>query len=257
MKVFQQIKSGKSSNEVAHQIENLVLEGVLRSGDQLPPERELAIEMGISRPVLREAIERLENRKILQRRQGDGTFVANIIGQVFTDPIASILPKHRKATIDYLEYRREIEGIAAEFAARRATKFDIEMLKKCLERMELAHTKRDFQLETEIDVEFHSLIGEMAHNLVLLHTLRSCYRLLSEGVFQNRSKLYERPGGRQALFDQHVAIAEAVMAGDAELARSSARDHLTYVIHVSKEMEQEMERERISGLRFNQREMPE
>jgi len=255
MTVFQQIKSGKSSNEVAHQIENLVLEGVLRSGDQIPPERELALEIGVSRPVLREAIEKLENRKILQRRQGDGTFVANIIGQVFTDPIASLLPKHRKATVDYLEYRREIEGVAAGFAAARATRFDIEMLKKCVERMTIAHEKSDFQLEADVDTEFHSLIGEMAHNLVLLHTLRSCYRLLSEGIFQNRSKLYEKPGGRQALYDQHLAIAEAIFSGDSIGATKAARDHLTYVIRVSAEMEQEMERERISGLRFKQRDL--
>ena len=198
MTIFQQIKHGKSSDEIAHQLEALVLEGVLRSGDQLPSERELSAEMGVSRPVLREAIEKLEERKILQRRQGDGTFVCDIIGQVFSDPIAALLPTHRKATIDYLEYRREVEGVAAGFAAKRATKFDVEMLEKCIARMTLAHEQEDFREEALVDVEFHSLIGEMAHNLVLLHTLRSCYKLLSEGVFQNRSKLYEKAGGRQA-----------------------------------------------------------
>ena len=139
MSVFEQIKQSRSSDDVAHQIEALVLEGVLRSGDQLPPERDLSIDMGVSRPVLRDAIELLESRKILQRRQGDGTFVCDIIGQVFSDPIASLLPLHRKATIDYLEYRREIEGIAASFAAERATSFDKDMLEKCVARMRLAH----------------------------------------------------------------------------------------------------------------------
>lgn len=253
MSVFQQIKHGRSADETAHQIEGLVLEGVLRSGDQLPSERELALEMGISRPVLREAIEKLEARKILQRRQGDGTFVCDIIGQVFSDPIASLLPHHRKATIDYLEYRREIESVAAGFAARRATRFDIGMLEKCMARMKKAHDEENFKEEALVDVEFHSLIGEMAHNLVLLHTLRSCYRLLSEGVFQNRSKLYEKPGGRQALYDQHMRIANAILAGNAGEAGAASRDHMNYVIEKSRELEGEEERERISGLRFQQR----
>lgn len=253
MTIFQQIKHGKSSDEIAHQLEALVLEGVLRSGDQLPSERELAVEMGVSRPVLREAIETLVARNILQRRQGDGTFVCDIIGQVFSDPIASLLPKHRKATIDYLEYRREIEGVAAGFAAQRATRFDIGMLEKCVERMKAAHEAQNFKEEALVDVEFHSLIGEMAHNLVLLHTLRSCYKLLSEGVFQNRSKLYEKAGGRQALLDQHLAIADAVIAGNPAAATQAARDHMTYVIEKSLELENEEERERISGLRFQKR----
>ncbi|MGB7287723.1 MAG: FCD domain-containing protein [Salaquimonas sp.] len=253
MTVFQHIKQGKSSDEVAHQIEGLVLEGVLRSGDQLPSERELAVDFGISRPVLRDAIEMLENRKILQRRQGDGTFVCDVIGQVFSDPIASLLPLHRKATIDYLEYRREIEGITAGFAAIRATKFDREMLEKCMKRMRKAHETENFKEEALVDVEFHLLIGEMAHNLVLLHTLRSCYKLLSKGVFQNRSKLYETAGGRQHLFDQHMAIANAILAGESDQAAEAARAHLTYVIERSAELENEEDRERISGLRFRQR----
>ncbi len=253
MSIFQQIKHGRSADETAHQIEALVLEGVLRSGDQLPSERDLSLELGISRPVLREAIEKLEARKILHRRQGDGTFVCDIIGQVFSDPIAALLPTHRRATEDYLEYRREIEGVAASFAAQRATRFDLDMLEKCIARMRKAHEDKDFKEEALVDVEFHSLIGEMAHNLVLLHTLRSCYKLLSEGVFQNRSKLYEKDGARQDLFDQHLQIANAILEGDVEEARRAARDHMSYVIARSQEIESEEERERISGLRFQHR----
>lgn len=254
MTVFQQISHDRSADEVAHQIEGLILEGVLRPGDQLPGERELAAEMGVSRPVVREAIETLVAGGILHRRQGDGTFVGDIIGQVFSDPIAALLPHHRKATHDYLEYRREVEGIAAGMAAERATGYDRDMLQQCVERMKSAHEHQDFAEEAKVDLEFHSLIGEMAHNLVLLHTLRSCYKLLSEGIFQNRSRLYEKPGARQALYDQHMAIADAILAGSREAASQAARDHMSYVMEKSLEMDNEAERERISGLRFRKRE---
>lgn len=253
MTVFQQINQERSADEVAHQVEALILEGVLKSGDQLPGERELAVEMGVSRPVVREAIEMLEERGILHRRQGDGTFVSDIIGQVFSDPIAALLPHHRKATHDYLEYRREVEGVASGMASERATRFDREMLEKCLERMRQAHEAQDFEEEARVDLEFHSLIGEMAHNLVMLHTLRSCYKLLSEGIFQNRARLYEKPGARQALFDQHMAIGNAILGGDKNRAIQAARDHMTYVMEKSLELETELERERISGLRFRNR----
>jgi len=254
MTIFQQISHDRSADEVAHQIEGLILEGVLRPGDQLPGERELASEMGVSRPVVREAIETLVAGGILHRRQGDGTFVGDIIGQVFSDPIAALLPHHRKATHDYLEYRREVEGIAAGMAAERATGYDRDMLQQCVERMKSAHERQDFAEEAKVDLEFHSLIGEMAHNLVLLHTLRSCYKLLSEGIFQNRSRLYEKPGARQALYDQHMAIADAILGGNREAASQAARDHMSYVMEKSLEMDNEAERERISGLRFRKRE---
>lgn len=253
MSVFAQIVQDKTADEVAHQVEALILEGVLTSGDQLPPERELAAEIGVSRPVLREAIELLETRKILHRRQGDGTFVSDIIGQVFSEPIAALLPHHRKATVDYLEYRREIEGVSAAFAAERATRFDLTMLEKTMAQMAAAHEAADFEAEALVDVAFHSLIGEMAHNLVLLHTLRSCYRLLSEGVFRNRDRLYETEGGREALYRQHQKIAAAVTARDADKARQAARDHITYVLEKSARLEEEIERERIAGLRFRHR----
>lgn len=254
MSIFQTVNQGRSSQEVAHQIEGLVLEGVLRSGDRLPPERTLAAEMGVSRPVLREAIEMLEEKQIIIRRQGGGTFVGDIIGQVFKEPITALLPHHRKATIDYLEYRREVECVAARFAAERATDCDMKMLRECIARMKAAHLSRDAEEETKIDVEFHSLIGEMAHNLVLLHTLRSCYRLLSAGVFQNRSRIRELAGGRQALFDQHIAIAEAIFERDGLKAAEASRQHLQYVIESSLELDGVAERERISDLRYRQRE---
>lgn len=252
MSVFEPIKHGKSAQEVAHQIEALVLEGILRTNEQLPAERDLAQETGVSRPVVREAIELLVANGLLTRRQGGGTFIADIIGQVFTDPIADLLGRHQKASVDYIEYRRDIEGIAAGFAAERATSFDRDLLAKHIEVMKDAHLKEDFNLEAKADVEFHTLVGEMAHNLVLLHTLRSCYKLLSAGVIKNRERLYEA-GGRQALFDQHMEIANAILEGEKERATEASREHMTFILSMHEKLSQQMERERISNLRFKQR----
>ena len=254
MNVFHPIQHSRSAEEVAHQIEGLVLEGVLRVGDRLPGERELALETGVSRPIVREAIKHLEDRGILESRHGGGTYVADVIGTVFSPQISALLASHSRATLDYLEYRREIEAIAARLAASRGTQADRELLSSIVARMEAAHEAEDFEAEARADIEFHSLIGEMAHNLVLLHTLRSCYKLLSEGIFQNRSRLYQTPDGRSKLLAQHRAIHEAIVKGDAVAAEAAARAHITHIIEAPLERERRADRERVAGLRLARRE---
>lgn len=254
MNVFRPIQHSRSAEEVAHQIEGLVLEGVLRVGERLPGERELAVETGVSRPIVREAIKRLEDCGILESRHGGGTYVADVIGTVFSPQISALLASHSRATLDYLEYRREIEAIAARLAAQRATQADKELLAAAVGRMEAAHEAEDFDVEARADIEFHSLIGEMAHNLVLLHTLRACYKLLSEGIFQNRSRLYQTPGGRTQLLAQHRAIHEAIAAGDAAEAEAAARAHISHIIEATRELERRADRERLAELRLARRE---
>ncbi|MFK5980325.1 MAG: FadR/GntR family transcriptional regulator [Rhizobiaceae bacterium] len=251
MSIFSQITSVKTADEVAHQIEALVLEGVLRVGDQLPGERELANTTGVSRPTVREGIKALEARGILESHHGGGTFVSDVIGTVFSPQIISILPAHKKATRDYLEFRHEFEGSCAAFAALRATTLDRELFSDLMGKMELA--SNDPEKEGDLDVEFHSLIGEMAHNLVMLHTMRSCYRLLSAGVFENRERLYSISGSREKLLQQHRSIYDAIMARNPEKARLAAQIHIDFISEQMILLESLDERERIAKLRSETR----
>ena len=74
----------------------------------------------------------------------------------------------------------------------------------------------DPQREAELDVELHNAVGEAAHNIILLHALRSCYRLLENGVFFNRQRLYNHPTARRTVHEQHQEIIKRILAGDAE-----------------------------------------
>ncbi len=251
--IFSRIDHSRTADEVVEQIESLILEGVLRTGDRLPGERELSRQFEVSRPILRDALKALEARGLLVTRHGGGTHVADVIGQVFSKPVMELLPTHRKTARDYLEYRREIEGVAAEYAARRATADDLALLDRIVQRMDEAHRTGDFEDEAEIDVEFHNAIGECAHNIILLHTLRSCYRLLSEGVFQNRLLVFTLPGAREELLVQHRAIHAAVKAGDPAAARKAAMDHITYVERSMTEAERTGDWQRVARLRLRQR----
>ncbi len=251
--IFSRIEHSRTADEVVEQIEALILEGVLRTGDRLPGERELARQFEVSRPILRDALKALETRGLLATRHGGGTHVADVIGQVFSRPVMDLFSTHRKAASDYLEYRREIEGIAADYAARRATRDDIALLDSIMARMDEAHRTGDFDDEAEVDVEFHHAVGECAHNIILLHTLRSCYRLLSDGVFRHRLLVFTLPGVREELLAQHRAIHHAVKAGDPAAARKAAMDHITYVERSMMEAERTGDWQRVSRLRLKQR----
>ena len=251
--IFSRIEHARTAHEVVQQVEGLILEGVFRAGDRLPGERDLARRFDVSRPILREALKALETRGLLVTRHGEGTHVADIIGEVFSRPVRDLIATHAKATADYLEYRREMEAVAADLAARRATPDDRAMLAAIVARMKAAHESGDFEAEAACDVELHGAIGECAHNVILLHTLRSCYRLLADGVFYNRALIYGLPGAREALLSQHLAIADAVMAGDAPTARKAATEHIDFVIAAAAEAERAEEWRKVSRLRLLQR----
>lgn len=251
--IFSRIEHLRTADEVVQQIETLILEGVLRAGDRLPGERELARQFDVSRPILRDALKAVEARGLIVTRHGGGTHVADVVGQVFAKPVAELIVSHAKAKVDYLEYRREMEGMAAEYAARRVTEDDRALLARIMARMEDAHSRADFAEEAEIDIEFHNAIGECAHNIVLLHTLRSCYRLLSDGVFHNRLIVFTLPEARQTLLDQHRAIHAAVTAGDPAAARKAAMDHISFIERAMTEAERSGDWQRVSRLRLRQR----
>ncbi len=254
--LFARISHSRTSDEVVRQIELLLLEGVLRDGDRLPGERELSRRLDVSRPILREALKALESRGLLVSQHGGGTYVADIIGQVFSRPVVDLIARHQRATEDYVEYRRELEGITAELAARRATDYDRQMLARIMEAMREAHANGSFDAELEADVELHNAIGEAAHNVVLLHTLRACYRLLAQGIFFHRHLVFSSPAARADLLAQHEAIHAAIMAGDGTAARSAAQAHMDYIAAAIRDAERSGEWQRISQLRMQKRGLP-
>ncbi|MCB1465563.1 MAG: FCD domain-containing protein [Rhizobiaceae bacterium] len=251
--IFTPIDHSRTADEAVQQIESLILEGVLRVGDQLPAERELSKQFGVSRPILRDALKSLESRGLLTTRHGGGTYVADVIGQVFSKPVMDLIATHPKAASDYLEYRREIEGLAAEYAARRATPEDRALLDEIVGRMKASYERGDFAEEAEIDVEFHNAIGECAHNIILLHTLRACYRLLSNGIVLNRMMIFNMPDAREKLLVQHLAIHQAVAAGDPVEARRAAMDHISYIERAMVDAARSGDWQRVSQLRLKQR----
>ncbi|MEM8690625.1 MAG: FCD domain-containing protein [Pseudomonadota bacterium] len=226
---FQPVSQEKLSTVVVQQIEKLILRGILRPGERLPPERDLADRLGVSRPSLREAIADLQDVGLLTAKPGAGVFVADVLGSAFAPALTGLFARHDEAVFDYLSFRRDMEGLAAERAARLASDTDLAVISTIFEKMEALHPKRNAEDEAQLDAQFHMAIIEASHNVIMLHMMRSMYQLLREGVFYNRQIMFRQRTTRAALLDQHRDINDAVQARDPAVARKAVETHLNYV----------------------------
>ena len=152
-----QIKPAKLADTIADRIEMMILEGALRPNERLLPERELALRFDVSRPSLREAMEKLEAKGLLYTGKAGASYVAPLLGGRFTDSLASILRTQPDATRDYLEFRSIIEGSAAYLAALRGTDLDREVITAAFERMKAAHNADDTVAEAEADADIEDM----------------------------------------------------------------------------------------------------
>jgi GntR family transcriptional repressor for pyruvate dehydrogenase complex len=226
---FLKVTPEKLSQSVVRQIEQMILRGILRPGERLPSERDLADKLGVSRPSLRDAIAELADRGLLASRAGSGVFVAEVLGSAFAPALIQLFATHDEAVFDYIAFRRDMEGLAAERAARFGSETDLRVIDTIFQKMEAAHQKRDPSDEAQLDAEFHMAIIEASHNVIMLHMLRSMFDLLRQGVFYNRQVMFRNRMTRDQLLDQHRAMNEAVQARDPVAARAAVEAHLAYV----------------------------
>ena len=226
---FLRVTPEKLSQSVVRQIEQLILRGILRPGERLPSERDLAEKLGVSRPSLRDAISDLADRGLLASRAGSGVFVAEVLGSAFSPALIDLFSTHEEAVFDYIAFRRDMEGMAAERAARLGSETDLRVIDTIFRKMEAAHQKRDPTDEAQLDAEFHMAIIEASHNVIMLHMLRSMFDLLRQGVFYSRQVMFKNRMTRDQLLDQHRAMNTAVQARDPVAARAAVEAHLSFV----------------------------
>lgn len=226
---FRKIEPEKLSSAVVRQIELLILRGILSPGERLPAERDLADQLGVSRPSLRQALAELQASGLIDSRPGAGIFVADVLGSAFSPALQRLFATHDEAVFDYLSFRRDLEALAAERAARAASDNDLKVVQTIFSKMEAAHTPRSAEYEAELDARFHLSILEASHNVVMLHMMRSMFDLLRAGVFYNRQIMFHQHTTRARLLDQHRAINDALQARDAAAARAAVEAHLDYI----------------------------
>lgn len=226
---FQKIEAEKLSSSVVRQVELLILRGILRPGERLPSERELAERMGVSRPSLREAVAALQEKGLLATRAGAGIYVADVLSSAFSDALVQLFSSHDEAVFDYISFRRDLEGMAADRAARLGSDTDLQVIDAVYKKMEQAHEKRNPAEEAGLDAQFHLAIIEASHNVIMLHMMRAMFDMLRQGVFYNRQIMFKQRTTRDMLLLQHGAINGALQSRDGPAARAAVEAHLDYV----------------------------
>jgi GntR family transcriptional repressor for pyruvate dehydrogenase complex len=217
------------SDAVASTLERRILEGSLKAGDRLPPERELAAELGVSRPSLREAIQKLASKGLVQSKQGGGTYVTDALESSFFDPWQDMMGNYPNLREDMLEFRRMLEGQAAEWAAERATDADLQRLDQTFETLQAAFESDNTQKRSDADIAFHQAVGDASHNVLLGHLSAALLRLMHDNIRLNLGELKTVPAASRLLMSQHAAIHSAVRERKPQAARSAAETHIDFV----------------------------
>jgi DNA-binding FadR family transcriptional regulator len=212
------------TDEAIEKIKGMIVSGEMRPGDRLPREADLAERLGLSRNSLREAVKALSLIRVLDVRQGDGTYVTSLAPGLLLDALSFVVDFHRDDTVlEFLEVRRILEPSATALAAQRMTDDDVEGL-----RTVLAELGEEPSIDALVanDLEFHRRIAAGSGNNVL------CSLIDSLSGPTTRARIWRgltQEGAVAKTREQHAAILEAIASRQPELARSWATVHVAGV----------------------------
>ena len=217
------VKSTRIYEEIVRQVKQMIAEGRLKSGDQLPPERELAEKFLVSRTSVREALRALESLGLLEIRPGEGTFVREISVESLIEPLALLMASQREAIGELFEARRLLEPSIAALAAVRATPEEVQEMERILE--EQAREVAAGRTGLAQDAAFHAAIGAAAHNRGITRIVHALMDLLT----QSREEALGTPGRPSRSHQDHRRILQAIVRRNAAAARQAMQDHLEAV----------------------------
>lgn len=215
--------SAKMPERVMHALQDLICSGAYPAKSRLPSEGDMALQFGVSRTVIREAISRLKSEGLVESRQGSGVFVreAGPHTPFRIDPgsVESI-----QDVLQIAELRQGLEAEIAALAASRATKKQVAEI-----GVRLAAIDADVAAGgdgVDADIEFHRSIARATANPHFLSLWDFLSRFLKGTITLTRSWEARREETRQQVMEEHRALYEAIVAGDAEAARAAARRHM-------------------------------
>lgn len=220
-------QSSRFADRVYEQILEDIVSGQSAIGDRLPSEDQLAKEHSVSRPVIREALSRLQADGVVITRKGAGTFVQRQPGREFLRlaPIGGIADLMR-----CFEFRIAVEGEAAYLAAQRRTDEHIAAIRAAFDRLNEANAASE--LGVKEDIELHVAIARASRNQMFLQTLDALAVHVFNGMNVTRSLSLTRSQKRlRVVQEEHLRIIEAIFASDGDLARSTMRQHIDNARH--------------------------
>jgi GntR family transcriptional regulator, transcriptional repressor for pyruvate dehydrogenase complex len=222
--VYKTVRSSRLYEQIVKQIEDSVLKGTLKPGDQLPAERELAEQFGVSRTAVREAIKALGEKGLVESYSGRGTFITNGTSQAVRQSLNLIMRIGQGEGSPHLaEVRDILEPEIAALAAQRVEEQHLASLREAVNVMDAA--KQDADAFIEADLDFHLTLAEAAANPLILSLVDSIIGLLRE----QRMRIFLVEGGPERGQYHHKRILKAIENRDPERARDCMRAHLRQV----------------------------
>jgi len=216
---FEAIRKNKVYEEVARQIERLILKK-LQPGDKLPSERELAEMLGVSRSSIRDAIRSLELMGLVEPRQGAGTIVCEVSAESLVNPLSNLLVRQQQQVSELLDFRKMLEPPLAARAATHASDEEVAEMEEILRRQE--EKLRLGRLAIEEDSEFHYSVAMASGNSVVLKVLDILMDLLRE----TRERSLQLDGRPAKSLAGHRRILAAIKRHDGEAAKAAMRRHI-------------------------------
>jgi GntR family transcriptional regulator, transcriptional repressor for pyruvate dehydrogenase complex len=222
--VYKVVRSSRLYEQIVQQIEESILNGSLKSGDQLPAERDLARSLGVSRTAVREAVKTLREKGLVEAYSGRGTFITDGTAQAARQSFDLMVKIGQQDGSPHLAELRSIlePGIAA-LAAERVQEEDLAAMREAVGTMD--RSQKDPAAYIEADLDFHLALAEAVANPLILSLIDSIVGLLRE----QRIKIFNVEGGPQRGQIHHKRILEAVERRDPEMARGAMRAHLEQV----------------------------
>jgi GntR family transcriptional repressor for pyruvate dehydrogenase complex len=221
--VLKAVEKKRAYEDIVKQVRDLIEKGRLKKGDQLPTERDLTETFKVSRATVREAIRTLESMRLVESRQGEGTYVLVSSEEALVQPLAATLLHEKDDLADIFFIRKIIEPVVAQLAAEHATREEIRDLEDILKKQEAVLSGPVHSVET--DSSFHVSLARMTKNGVLERLLLAIVDLLArtrEGYLQNEERAHSS-------FRGHQEVLSAIKNRDGTAAQLAMRRHLESV----------------------------
>ncbi len=216
------IKQKKVSELVIDELRDMIQSGELKDGDKLPNQVEFAVQLGVSRNSLREALNKLALLGAIEQRPRTGTIVKAsnpiLLANQFEVPVIEDM----QTTLEFIQARRFVEMGTVELAAENATKSEISKLEKQLRQMEKAIKNNEPELYIEIDQKFHLSIAQASHNRFMVNQLMTFHSYISQFMlaFSTMTNILQQS------YQEHQQIYEGIRDRDQEKAVSTIRSHI-------------------------------
>lgn len=221
---LQTLEPQRLYRQIAEQLRQLMASGEFAVGSRLPAERDLALQLGVSRPSVREALIALEVEGMIEVRTGSGIYVQSTQPQNRKSSTTASDAPTEWGPLEVMSARIIVESEVAALAAQNAQKKDLQAIRKALQKMKL-EAARD-EVPRWGDEAFHEGIAQACGNSVLLDTVQRYWQARNSPLFERLGDYFEHPASWQAAITEHQTVLDAIEARDSAGARRAMQKHI-------------------------------